>query len=91
MLAAAITASFTVRVFPYAPGTGPSFSVPAETGFVILFWVTAAVAIVGFALSLGLRNYRFRADGTRFEVAAGQPAAMPPVEPAPAVSADRSS
>jgi MFS family permease len=86
VLAAAITASYTARVFPYAPGTGPSFSVPAETGFVILFWVTAAVAIVGFALSLGLRNYRFRADGTRLEAtspAPGVPAVSAVGEPVP--------
>ncbi len=92
VLAAVVTASFVTTAIvartPFGPVTG---SVPAVMGFVVLFGIVAAVALVGLLLSLGLRNYRFRADGTRFEASAAQPAAMPPGEPAPAVSADRSS
>jgi hypothetical protein len=45
----------------------PPVSVPSITGFVLLFAVTAVVSVVGLLLSLGLRNYRFRADGSRLE------------------------
>jgi MFS family permease len=88
VLAATVTASFTAQAL-VAPGI--SRGVPAVTGFVILFGITAAVAVIGLVLSLGLRNYRFRADGTRFDVSAEHAASAPPAEPAPAVSADRSS
>jgi len=90
VLAATVTASFTVQVL-VAPPAPITATVPAISGFVVLFAITAAVSVIGLILSLGLRNYRFRADGTRFEASAAQPAAMPPGEPAPAVSADRSS
>jgi MFS family permease len=88
VLAATVTASFTTSVL-VAPGH--TASVPTITGFVVLFGITAAVAAIGLVLSLGLRNYRFRADGSRFEVSAERPATLPSAEPAPAVSADRSS
>jgi MFS family permease len=57
VIAATITASYTRRI-PFVPR-----AVPGIEGFVVLFGVTAAVAFVGFLLSLGLRNYRFQADG----------------------------
>ena len=94
VLAATLTASFaTTILLRVAPPPVPPIpiSVPAITGFVILFELTAAVAVVGLVLSLGLRNYRFRADGTRAgapSTAPGEPAARPG-EPAPAVSADQ--
>jgi MFS family permease len=66
VVAATVTASFTatavVAVTPLGPITA---SVPSVTGFDVLFAVTAGTALVGFLLSLGVRNYRFRADGSR--------------------------
>jgi MFS family permease len=94
VLAATVTATFTTQAFiAVAPPPAPllGITVPAITGFVVLFSITAAVAVIGLILSLGLRNYRFRADGTRFESAAPQPTAAPAAEPAPAVSAGRMS
>jgi hypothetical protein len=68
-------------------------SVPAATGFVLLFAVTAGVALVGLVLSLGLRNYRFHTDGSRLGArstaraepapAAEEPAPVPMAEPSP--------
>ena len=82
VLAAAITASFTTRVVVAVTPFGEFFAtVPAVTGFVVLFAITSGVALVGFVLSLGLRNYRFQADGTRL----GGPAAAPS-ESAPALA-----
>jgi len=66
VLAAAITASFTTQVIVGITPKGPIVAtVPAVTGFIVLFAVTAGVALVGLVLSVGLRNYRFQADGSR--------------------------
>lgn len=64
VLAATVTATFTTEVL-VAPPPIPPQSVPSITGFVFLFEITAAVALLGFLLSLGLRNYRFPADSSR--------------------------
>jgi len=95
VLAATVTATFTTQVVVATTPFGRVFaSVPATTGFVVLFAITAGVALVGLLLSLGLRNYRFHADGTRLEApsALGESAAPAPAgEGSPAVSAtDRS-
>jgi len=66
VLAATVTASFTATVVVgLAPGGPITRSVPSTTGFVVLFAVTAGIALVGLLLSLGVRNYRFHADGSR--------------------------
>jgi MFS family permease len=66
VLAATVTASFTTTAVVALTPRGPiTASVPSITGFVILFAVTAGIALVGFLLSLGVRNYRFHADGSR--------------------------
>jgi MFS family permease len=66
VLAATVTASFTATVVVALTPRGPiTRSVPSITGFVILFAITASIALVGFLLSLGVRNYRFHADGSR--------------------------
>jgi MFS family permease len=64
VLAAFFAATFTTEVL-VAPPPVPPVSVPSITGFVLLFEITAAVALLGFLLSLGLRNYRFPADDRR--------------------------
>ena len=91
VLAATITASYTAQVLVTRPPVPAIFaSVPAITGFVVLFGITAGVALIGLLLSFGLRNYRFRADGTRSEAptaAPSGPARTTVDEPAPAVTA----
>jgi len=89
VLAAAVTTSFITQVIVSPPPQLKFLTVPTITGFVVLFEVTAAVAVVGLVLSLGLRNYRFRADGTRLEAPSSAP--VPPVpsvvgEPMPTAS-----
>ncbi len=84
-----ILASFTAvyYVTVASPGGGPSFSVPTTSyaleGFQVVFGLVAALSLIGFGLSLALRNYRFLADGTRH----GHGAAAPPTETRPAVPA----
>jgi MFS family permease len=96
VLAAAVTASFTTQVIVAAPPppASPIFaSVPAVSGFVVLFAITAGVALLGLVLSLGLRNYRFHADGSRLEAPTARPEGPSPTsvgEGAPAVSASAS-
>jgi len=89
VLAAAVTASFTTLVVVGKTPFGLVYrAVPTVTGFVLLFEITAAVAVVGFVLSLGLRNYRFQADGSRLEAPSPVPAASPSAvvgEPVPTV------
>jgi MFS family permease len=80
VLAAAVTATFTTEVL-VAPPPFPAVKVPAATGFVALFVITALVALAGLILSLGLRNYRFRADGSRWGT---PPAAGGSTSPSPA-------
>ncbi|HYA55130.1 MAG TPA: MFS transporter [Thermoplasmata archaeon] len=91
VLAATITATFTTQVVVATTPFGRIFaSVPATTGFVVLFAITAGVALVGLVLSLGLRNYRFHADGTRLEAPSalrGPAASASTGENTPALSA----
>jgi len=92
VLAAMLTASFTASVIvaqPPAPAPAIYGNVPAITGFVLLFAIVAAVALVGLLLSLGIRNYRFGVDGTRVSgpSARASPAGPAPVEPTPSIGA----
>jgi MFS family permease len=92
VIAASVTASFTVRALAAPPPAPPMYvSVPSVTGFVVLFGLTAAVALIGLLLSLGLRNYRFHTDGTRTGATSSarrEPTARTD-EPSPPVSAER--
>ena len=94
VLAATITATFTAQVAVATPFGPVLATVPATTGFVVLFGLTAGVALVGLLLSLGLRNYRFHEDGTRLEAPSalrGPAAPAPTGESNPVASAaDRS-
>jgi MFS family permease len=67
VIAATVTASFTTTT--YVTVTGAPFPVPVPTyailGFQLVFAITALVSVVGMLLSLGLKNYRFLADGSR--------------------------
>jgi MFS family permease len=91
VIAATVTASFVTPLVLGPPGHTTTISAYTIVGFQVVFGLTAALALVGLLLSFGLRNYRFRADGSRYEVSAEHPAALPAAEPTPAVSADRSS
>jgi MFS family permease len=72
VLAATMTATFTtVTVVAVTPRGPITTNVPSITGFLVLFGITAGVALVGFLLSLGVRNFRFHADGSRSGVPVG--------------------
>ena len=93
VIAATVTLSFTTSIVVKLTPFGPiSATVPAITGFVVLFTMVAACSVIGLVLSLGLRNYRFHADGTRFGApsTSGVPSAAPR-SGEPAVSAGESS
>ena len=68
VIAATVTASFTTA---YAVARNPFngrpilHQVPAVFGFELVFAITAALSLVGLIFSLGLKNFRFLADGTR--------------------------
>jgi MFS family permease len=84
VLAATVTASYTTQVLVTRPPIPAVFkTVPSITGFTVLFLITASVALLGFLLTLGLRNYRFGADGSRLGApsAIGGPAATGAAEP----------
>jgi MFS family permease len=93
VLAATITASFTAQAVVATVHGIPIYGpVPGISGFVLLFVITAGVALIGLVLSFGLRNYRFHADGSRLEAPSARPEGAAPAsvgEPAPAVSASR--
>ncbi|HYA54535.1 MAG TPA: MFS transporter [Thermoplasmata archaeon] len=99
VLAATITATFTTQAVVAATPAGPIYSsVPAISGFVLLFVVVAGVALLGLILSLGVRNYRFRADGSRLDApsaaergaSAGAPVGEPAASATPTPRAGRS-
>ncbi len=85
VIAATATASY-VRAQLVGPSPTPPIEVPSIAGFELIFGLTAAIAALGLLLSLGLRNYRFLADGSRADgpAHAGRPAAGPEL-PAPSV------
>ena len=67
VVAATVTASFLTTTYITVPGVPVPVPIQtyAITGFELVFGITAALALVGLVLSLGLRNFRFLADGTR--------------------------
>jgi hypothetical protein len=81
VLVTSILASFSVVYFvPVAPGVTASFSGYGLEGFQVVFAITGALAVIGLALTLAMRNYRFLADGTR----TGHESAVAPGAPSPA-------
>jgi MFS family permease len=81
-----VTSILASYAFSVVLGPGISFQNYHVAGYQFVFAVTAGLGLVGALLSLGLRNFRFLADGTR----AGEQnrAAAPTAEPvaAPPVS-----
>jgi MFS family permease len=62
---ASFTAVYTIAVVtPIGPVAVHIVSYALE-GFLVVFGIVAAMSIVGFVLSLALKNYRFLTDGTR--------------------------
>ena len=84
--AATVTASYMTTILVHVTGVPVLVPVPTYSivGFELVFGITSALSAVGLPLSLGLRNYRFHADGSRLEPAATAPAegATRPEEPA---------
>ncbi len=81
---ASFTAVFYVTVMtPHGPVPYPVVAYDLG-GFQVVFGVVIALSLVGFVLSLALKNYRFLADGRRAETAAPSSAAERPL-----ASADR--
>ena len=83
VLAATLTANFTtayVVARPPAPYPPIVRNVPAGLAFEFVFGLIAAMALIGLLFSLGLRNYRFRTDGSR--AGPGEPMGAPVREPA---------
>jgi MFS family permease len=85
VIAATVTASFLTTTIvgyttvpPIVPIRIPSYSI---VGFELVFAITGALALVGLLLSLGLRNFRFLADGTRAAVGERAPTAPPAEAP----------
>ena len=60
VIAAAVTASFVAPL-----GIGPPGRSVTISNYQIVFRLTVALAVVGLLLSLGLKNHRFLADGSR--------------------------
>jgi MFS family permease len=58
-------------------------------GYEFVFGIVAAFGMVGALLSLGLRNFRFLADGSRSGQQSGAPTLAPEKDAAPPVSAGR--
>ncbi len=79
VVAATVTASFLTTTYITVPGVPVPVPIPtyAITGFELVFGITAGLALVGFLLALGLRNFRFLADGTRATESARAPSAAP--------------
>lgn len=87
VIAAAVTASYMATTYVTLPHVPVRVPVPTYQilGFQIIFGTTAAVALLGLLLSLGLRNYRFLSDGSRANPEAGSGTSAPPGEaPGPA-------
>ncbi len=82
VVAATVTASFMTTILATVPGVPVPVPVPTYriVGFELVFGLTAAMAVVGILLALGLRNYRFLADGTL--AGATAPSAAAPARPA---------
>lgn len=86
-----IVAALTALYVQTIPIGGTPVKLPTITGFELVFALTAVVAAIGLLLSLGLRNYRFLADGRRSDDATAAraepgspaPAAAPPVSARP--------
>ncbi len=57
-------------------------------GYEVVFGLVAAIGVVGGLLSLGLRNFRFVADGTRAGQPSGAPGAPPMGLPEPATATE---
>ncbi len=65
VVAATVTASYMTTILVGPPGYQQAAPTYQVLGFQLVFAITAAVSVVGLLLSLALRNYRFRADGSR--------------------------
>jgi len=90
VIAATVTASYMATTLASVPGVPVPVPVPTYSivGFQIVFGITAAAAVVGLLLSLGLKNFRFLADGSRTGQATEAGAVPAPRPEEPAVAAE---
>jgi len=66
VLVTSILATFTQSVVVGEGPHGPvSAAVPANVGFLMVFAITAVLSVIGFTLTLALRNFRFTETGVR--------------------------
>jgi MFS family permease len=96
VIAATVTASYmTTTIVPVSvEGIPLLVRVPtyAIEGFQFVFAITVTVSVVGLLLSLGLKNYRFLADGSRATAEAGaRPEGEPRAEEPTVTAASRNS
>ncbi len=84
-----VTSILAAYAFTETPFPGFSFTNYHLSGYVAVFALTAGIGLVGALFSLGLRNFRFLADGTRSgeQNRAEVPAPAPVAEESPAVPA----
>jgi MFS family permease len=83
-----VTSILASYAFTQVFGPGISFQNYHVAGYQVVFGLTAAIGLVGAVVSLGLRNFRFLADGTRSgqQSSAATPAEEAPASPAVATS-----
>jgi len=81
-----VTSILASYAFTQTPFPGFTFTNYHTSGYLVVFGLTAAIGLVGALLSLGLRNFKFLADGTRSGQASGAPVEPAAAEP-PAVAA----
>jgi MFS family permease len=74
IVATTILSSFLVAYQPFGP-LGPSVPLPSLRGFQVAYLVVAGIGVAGAIVSLGLRNFRFLADGS---LAPDRPSPSPP-------------
>jgi MFS family permease len=86
VIATTLVASFLT---PYLVAPGHSVNGPSNTGYVFVFGLAAAVSIIGFVLSLTLRNFRYSAEGIRDDAPSARAGPTPVGRPeeTPALSA----
>jgi MFS family permease len=81
-----VTSILTSYAFTVLTPFGP-FQNYHVGGYLFVFGMVAGIGLVGASLSLGLRNFRFLADGTRSGHPVGAPAEAKAEEAAPTVTA----
>ncbi len=84
VLVSSILAAYAFTLYvPVGPGISYAFENYRVAGYAVVFALVGVIGAAGAAVSLGLRNYRFQADGTRTGEAGASPAPVAAAPPAP--------